>query len=344
MNVIIIGTGNIAKIHARAIYTLGHKIIAVVNKNLDSAKSFANEFNIPHVYSNIDSILDKNADIVHICTPPALHYDAIKLCLLSGKNVVSEKPLTLNENQAIELSNIATEKKLINAVCFNNRFYEANFIAKKHIENQKINFIHASYLQSFHCLPSEYSWRFSENVAGNMRAVTEIGSHVIDLIMYITGKDIIRLNSLFVKSNIRRTIKNGLMYPSHNGELVVNSEDAATINLILNDGTIANIVLSEVSHGKINELKYHIDCENKSISWNCENASVLDESDGVNYNINKSENQFEQSFVDMISNIYSSVEGGEVPRYANFAQAANVVKVCNAIYKSANSDGEFISL
>lgn len=351
MKVAIVGTGGIANVHAQTIKCLGHELCAVVNKNINSANDFAKKWNSKYIFSNIDDALKKDVDIVHICTPPGYHYDQIKACLMSGKHVVSEKPFCLEDSQAEELTDLAERKHLTNAVCFNNRFYEANALAKDLIAGQKVNFITASYLQSFHCLPKEYTWRFKEEPSGKMRAVTEIATHVIDLILFLTGRKIKSLSSLFIKANKHRSLKNNLMYPDSDGDICVNSEDAATINLILDNEIIANIVVSEISHGKINELKYNIDCEEKSLRWNCEEPYILNSSDLKELKspisitpISNEFSAFDQTFVSMIGNIYSNIEDGTKPIYSSFREASYIVKTCNAIYNSANNKGVYIDL
>ena len=179
-----------------------------------------------------------------------------------------------------------------------------------------------------------------------MRAVTEIGTHVIDLILFITGKKVSALSSLFIKSNKRRHIENGLMYSDPQGEIQVNSEDAAVINLILENGVIANIVVSEISHGKINELKYRVDCDEKSLCWNSENPNNLNISDKkaklIPMKCDPSE--FNDTFVKLFKNVYDHMEGKGTPIYSTFRDASYIVKICNAIYDSASKNGEYIKL
>lgn len=347
MKVAIIGTGNIASVHAGAIKELGHELCIAVNKNIDSANVFAKHWGIKNTYSSIEELLCRDDfDVAHICSPPSYHYEQIKACLLAGKHVISEKPLCVENTQADELTSLAEEKHLVNAVCFNNRFYKANLVARNELLTQKTNLIKASYLQSFHCMPTEYTWRYIDGPAGRMRAVTEIGTHVIDLILFITGKKVSALSSLFIKSNKRRHIENGLMYSDPQGEIQVNSEDAAVINLILENGVIANIVVSEISHGKINELKYRVDCDEKSLCWNSENPNNLNISDKkaklITMKCDPSE--FNDTFVKLFKNVYDHMEGKGTPIYSTFRDASYIVKICNAIYDSASKNGEYIKL
>ena len=55
----------------------------------------------------------ENVDAVYIRSLPELHYQQIKQALEQGKNVLCESPLTLKEEQTVELFSMAESKKLI---------------------------------------------------------------------------------------------------------------------------------------------------------------------------------------------------------------------------------------
>ncbi len=55
---------------------------------------------------------DPNMDIIYVSTPHSHHYENVKLCLNNGKNVLCEKPLTVNAAQAKVLYDLAKSKGL----------------------------------------------------------------------------------------------------------------------------------------------------------------------------------------------------------------------------------------
>jgi len=63
---------------------------------------------------SLDSYLDKLSDVdwVIISTPDDTHYDIVKDCLLAGKNVFCEKPLTPTYKQSKELFRLAEKKEV----------------------------------------------------------------------------------------------------------------------------------------------------------------------------------------------------------------------------------------
>ena len=55
---------------------------------------------------------DDRVDIVYVASPQSHHFGQAKACLVAGKHVLCEKPLTINAAQTEELVKIAREKKL----------------------------------------------------------------------------------------------------------------------------------------------------------------------------------------------------------------------------------------
>ena len=126
MDVAIVGTGFAAEMHAKNLTSLGHRIAVVVDRlDIRAARAFAEKWGAESCSGDLADAFAPGIDFVHICTVPTSHYEEVKAALLAGKNVVCEKPLCLDPREAAELSKLAAERGLINAVCFNIRFYDA---------------------------------------------------------------------------------------------------------------------------------------------------------------------------------------------------------------------------
>lgn len=110
----IIGTGWIAHEMGEALLNVHGSIYGVTSGHVESAKKYADEFHVEHVFETLDDMLnDENLDVVYIATPHSAHYQIMKKALLSGKHVFCEKAITLNSNQLEECVQIAKEKQLI---------------------------------------------------------------------------------------------------------------------------------------------------------------------------------------------------------------------------------------
>lgn len=94
----IVGTGSIAAAHARAYDATDVKrrasLVAVQDIDRDRAAAFAEENGITGVVDDLDELLEHySPDLVHICTPPALHVDQTLRALRAGAWVLCEKPM-----------------------------------------------------------------------------------------------------------------------------------------------------------------------------------------------------------------------------------------------------------
>lgn len=348
-NVAIWGAGFIAQTHATALKTIGANIVAVVDVDLEVAQNFAKQFDIPNYGTDHEILLEPNIETVHLCTPPNLHYEMTKLLLKAGKNVLCEKPLCFKTEEAEELMALAAAKNLECAVNFNVRYHPACQEMKSKIQNNdfgKIFLIHGSYLQEFHALPAYDGWRYDERLAGKMRAVTEIGTHWIDLVKFLTETEITKVAATFGNFQPKRKLENGIMttnFDTDGKDVIVNSEDVAMIQFMTSEGAIGSVVLSEISQGRINRLAVEITGANQSIWWNSEASTLYHtgvKDQGVQSKILPfGENGFTDTFISLIKDFY--ITKNCVPTFADGLYSA---KICNAIYQSATNNGIWIKI
>lgn len=356
IHIAIIGSGLIARVHAQVLKELGHTITAVVNVNKKSAEAFARQYKAEGFGDDFAMALADNIDCVHVCTPPTLHYETVKSALNAGKHVICEKPMCLSSDEAKELMLLAKERNLIGGVNFNVRFYDACKKARELVSTAEfgdICLIHGSYLQEFHALPDAYSWRYKPELAGEMRATTEIGSHWIDLARFWTGLEITEVSANYGRFTPDRYVADGVMYRAENEnsrKITINSDDAAVISIRFSNGAIGNLLLSEVSHGRTNRLSLEVSGTNKSVWWNSEDPYHLNNSrkfEGINTQVNAFSGGFPNTFKAFFEEIYKDIENGipsENPLYPTFNDGYVNSAVCAAIYESANNNSIWVKV
>ncbi|GGZ10776.1 oxidoreductase [Streptomyces poonensis] len=107
----ILATGGIAATFTADLVDLPDaEVVAVASRSMDSAKAFAERFGIPRAYGDWASLAaDEDVDVVYVATPHAAHRAAAGLCLEAGRNVLLEKPFTLNAREAEELVALARQ-------------------------------------------------------------------------------------------------------------------------------------------------------------------------------------------------------------------------------------------
>ncbi|CAM5558134.1 oxidoreductase [Streptomyces pilosus] len=105
----ILATGGMAATFtADLVDTPGAEVVAVASRSAESAKTFAERFGIPRAYGDWESLaMDEELDVVYVATPHSAHRAAAGLMLEHGRNVLCEKPFTLNAREAEELVALA---------------------------------------------------------------------------------------------------------------------------------------------------------------------------------------------------------------------------------------------
>jgi predicted dehydrogenase len=109
----IIGLGNMAEVISTTID--GNKdavVYAVASRSLEKATSFAARHGKCKPYGSYNEMLKdplNKIDVIYIATPVMQHYEIIRQCLIAGKNVLCEKPITYNSEEFRELIKLAKE-------------------------------------------------------------------------------------------------------------------------------------------------------------------------------------------------------------------------------------------
>lgn len=100
------------------------KIVALVDINLDNARSMAERYQLPaKVYGDIrKAILETNANLVFDVTIPAAHTMIVTSALIQGCNVLGEKPMASSMEEAREMIQTAEKTGKMYAVMQNRRY------------------------------------------------------------------------------------------------------------------------------------------------------------------------------------------------------------------------------
>lgn len=123
----IIGCGNMARHHLLNLLkqTDSTEIVALCDISPESlvktAKVFKEAgFDVPPNESNLDTLLRTyEPDAVFIITPHAIHYEQAKTSLLAGVDVLLEKPMVMNAEEAKSLIKTRDETGKLLVVAFN---------------------------------------------------------------------------------------------------------------------------------------------------------------------------------------------------------------------------------
>lgn len=108
----ILGPGRIARQFAAAFSAVPDaELTAVASRDPARAATFADEFGVCRRYHDYDAMLaDPELDAIYIANPHHAHFEWTRRCLLAGKPVLCEKPLTVTAAQSGELVALAREQ------------------------------------------------------------------------------------------------------------------------------------------------------------------------------------------------------------------------------------------
>jgi len=131
---------------------------------------------------------DADIELVVVNTPVQTHFEYVKMALNAGKNVIVEKPFTVNVSEAEELVKLAYDKNLFLSVYQNRRFDRDYLQVQKILSEGKLGTIKEVEIRfdRFRILPSgkDHKENPKQNGAG---ALHDLGSHLIDQAIQLFG-------------------------------------------------------------------------------------------------------------------------------------------------------------
>lgn len=324
------------------------------------------------VYEGVAALAaDPTVDVVHVTSPNYAHADQVRELLDAGKHVVCEKPLALNSADTADLVSRATRSGLVNAVCFNIRFYPQNHQAMAMVKSGDIGeprLITGSYHQDWLLLDTDWNWRLQPEEAGRLRAVADIGSHWLDLTRFISGR---KIEAVMADLHTLVPVRKHPAGPvetfasiDENTDLVeehMTSDDAAGILIRYEDGARGAVTISQVSAGQKNSLRYEIAGSEASLRWYSgspdelvvgrrgEASDLMFRDPGLNapesarliaYPGGHVEG-FPDTFRALFEQVYQDVVNGgpsSMPTYPTFMDGHDAVAVTDAIARSHDSE------
>ena len=196
LNIGVVGAGSFSAFAVNAFLKIkGVRIMAITDIKKENAAQVAKSCNAI-VADDISALLkNENIDLIYIATPPFLHYQQSKMALLSGKNVICEKPAALKTDEAEELSSLAVSRQLLYVVNLMQRYNPLYDMVTEIIKEKVLgNFLHGFFenYASDENLDSDH-WFWDESKSGGI--FIEHGVHFFDMFEGWLGKGKV-INSL----------------------------------------------------------------------------------------------------------------------------------------------------
>jgi predicted dehydrogenase len=138
VNVGIIGTGAIAKLHARVYRRIGFTITVCTDVIEDAARRFAADHGCEMVTSYEDVCRHRAVDYVDVCTLPNFRLEAVEASAASGKHVQVQKPMAIDLETARRMIDVASRAKIRLGVVSQHRFDESSRFLKAAITDGRL--------------------------------------------------------------------------------------------------------------------------------------------------------------------------------------------------------------
>lgn len=240
-------------------------------KNASAAKSYG--IASDRSYSSFNEMAEKEGkrpdkiNFVVIATPNDTHYAACRAFLLQGINVSCDKPLCFSVEEATELARIAHSSNLLFMVTYVYTGYPLVHQARELVQNGSlgdIRVIMAEYPQDWLADKVEdkgnpqAQWRTDPQRAGISCCVGDIGTHIENMIHFVTNLEIEKLSATLTTFVDGRKL-----------------DDNAQITLKYANGAMGHYWPSQIAVGRENGLAFRIYGTKGALEWQQENPNVM---------------------------------------------------------------------
>ncbi len=338
----IIGNGGIANAHMDGYKALGDEVelVACCDINFPKAKAYAEKYSIPNCYDNCyDMLKNHKLDLVSVCTWNNAHAECTIAALNFGCNVLCEKPMAMNTEEALKMKEAADKNGKLLMIGFvrrqgNDAAAAIDYINKGYVGD--IYYAKASYLRR--CgFPG--GWFGNKELSGGGPLI-DLGVHVIDLSRYIMGcpKPVTVFGATFNKIGARNHIK-GTEWLSETEveEPVFTVEDLATAMIRFDNGAVLQVEASfnlNTKHG-CGDIIFFGDKAGLNLSpfelyteVNNELADIIPHG--------KNDFDFGRDFKREIKNFVDAVKG-KAECLATAEDGVELMRILDAIYLSAET-------
>ena len=326
----VVGTG-IGREHIAALQSLPDlfRVEAVCDLDEARAQAVATQYDVPHATTSLAELCRRDdIDVIHICTPPYLHYEQALQVLEAGKHVVVEKPVTGSLRQVDELIRAETMARKRVMPIFQYRFGHGAQKLKMLIDHGLVGRAYVTTVETswrrrpeYYAVPWRGKWR--TELGG---PIVSMAIHAHDLIYYLLGP----ARNLFAHSN---TLVNR-----------IETEDCVAASLEMMDGSLCSL---SVTTGSAREVSRHRFCfSNLTAESNTEPyASTRDpwmfvgDTPEIQESIDLALKQFEplpEGFAGQFYRFYHAIQNNtELPVTLNEARAA--LELITALYESSRT-------
>ena len=276
MRAAIVGSGYIARVHARLIRELGGEVVAVCGRTLSAAQAFG----IGRAYDDLNALLRaEKPDVVHVCSPNTFHAEQTIAAFAAGAHVFCEKPMAVSSDECRRMIEAADRARRVGAIAYCYRGYPTVRELRRLMRAGHFGElwrVSGLYLSQDVFDAAKYQWHFSPGLCGPSYALFDYGVHWIDLVQFISGEPVSEIFANFRTRRTSRTWRGGTgQGPQPAGTVASDGsvrvdfglEDQADIIVNFAGGASGSATIMALSPGNPNHLAVSMDGSTGGFDW-----------------------------------------------------------------------------
>jgi len=280
----IIGSGFAAKFHfeaLRRVFSADIKVIGAFSPNTQRLNAFTSERHL-EAFPTLEALIDA-CDVLHLCTPPVTHEPMAVEILRRNKSVVIEKPLTgyfgdgtasfngdtfsRQEGYGKALESIRrmiqAEKQSDGMMLYAENWIYAPAVQKEREVIEKTG-AQVLWMQAQQSHSGSHSSDYGKWHLSGGGSLMGKGSHALAGVIYMKHvegrvKNGIPIHPKTVSARVHAiTRMQGFVNQGHLRDSYTDVEDYASAHVVFEDGTVAEVLANELTHGgSKNYLEVH---------------------------------------------------------------------------------------
>lgn len=161
---------------------------AIGSRNIEKARSLAQDFNIPIWYGSYQAVInDADVDMIYIPLPNHMHKEWVEKAIEAGKPVLCEKPLGMHTRETREMIRKASDANVPLMEGFMYRFHPMWQHARNIVQTKQIGSIQYIHTSFSYNNPAPDNIRNIPEYGGG--ALMDIGCYAISVPRFILGNE-----------------------------------------------------------------------------------------------------------------------------------------------------------
>ncbi len=243
VKVALVGCGGRAGVHINSLLEMDDiEVVAVADPVEERRNAAAEKFGCKRIYKDHTELYaNENSDTmdcVFISIEPTAHTDTETKLIEMGIPFLVEKPMTLDINQAREISKAIDEKKLVTAVGFQDRYLDLMDKIKEDLPNHKQGgLVYGAWVGG---IPGVWWWQKKTDCGGQL---VEQNIHLLDGLRYLFGEPL----------SVYATCTTGIVKAGVDAKPEYDTDDHSTAVIRFNNNVTATVVSACYTKGGLHK-------------------------------------------------------------------------------------------